>query len=499
MIAAIQGTISPPARGAEKFDAALMARTLAPYVEGETIGVVHIDVSRASPAPAVAMIARIVPDAAAELAETEKGIDGCLAALRRERVSDVYFVVSLGGPSMVPRMSLVLSPPEANRDLVRLRKDLSLRPEVELHSAAVASPENDRPARPELAEALAAAGDAAVQVVLMPPASSRRVIEELMPQFPKEIGGGPSTVLTHGISWAALAVDLSPAPAARLTIKSQDSASAEALRTKWLDLLKLAAQQKEVREVAPEFDKVVALLTPKLSGDRLSLAIDEKDVASAGMMVQLERALEKRREAAQRLQSINNLKQIGLALWTYYDSAKHFPPPATHTPDGKPLLSWRVAILPYTEHVQLYKQFHLDEAWDSPHNKALIEKMPSVFRSARSKAAKGMTNYLVPVGGGAVYSSMKDEPKINDITDGTSHTLMVVEVDDEHAVPWTKPEDLSFSPQDPKKGIGSLFEQGFCASFCDGSAHFLRKSIDRETLKALFTRAAGDPFDASKL
>ena len=48
-------------------------------------------------------------------------------------------------------------------------------------------------------------------------------------------------------------------------------------------------------------------------------------------------------------------------------------------PTGKALLSWRVALLPFLEENELYKQFHLDEAWDSDHNKKLLAKMPRVF------------------------------------------------------------------------------------------------------------------------
>jgi prepilin-type processing-associated H-X9-DG protein len=157
-----------------------------------------------------------------------------------------------------------------------------------------------------------------------------------------------------------------------------------------------------------------------------------------------------------------------------------------------------VAILPYTEYDKLYREFHLDEPWDSPHNKALIEKMPAVFRSPKSKSAKGYTNYVVPVGGGALYSTQNDEPTNRHITDGMSDTIMLVEVGDEHAVPWTKPDDLSFDPQEPSKGIGRLYERGFNAAFCDGSVHFNNKSVDDKTLKAIFTRAGGEPIDWSK-
>ena len=88
---------------------------------------------------------------------------------------------------------------------------------------------------------------------------------------------------------------------------------------------------------------------------------------------------------------------------------------------------------------------------------------------------------------GALYSSAKDEPTFKNITDGTSHTIMLVEVDDEHAVPWTKPDDMPFDPADPKKGVGSRYEQGFFAAYCDGSVRFIKKTIDPKTLKALMT------------
>ena len=60
-------------------------------------------------------------------------------------------------------------------------------------------------------------------------------------------------------------------------------------------------------------------------------------------------AVQKVREAAARVQCTSNLKQIGIALHSYHDAHKAFPAAATYDPQGKPLLSWRVALLPYIE------------------------------------------------------------------------------------------------------------------------------------------------------
>ena len=74
--------------------------------------------------------------------------------------------------------------------------------------------------------------------------------------------------------------------------------------------------------------------------------------------------------------------------------------------DGTPLLSWRVAILPYMGESEkaLYSQFKLTEPWDSPHNKGLLAKMPKVYAPVVAKDGekdKNVTHYLGFVGGGA--------------------------------------------------------------------------------------------------
>ena len=191
-------------------------------------------------------------------------------------------------------------------------------------------------------------------------------------------------------------------------------------------------------------------------------------------------------------QSSNNLRQIALAMHNYYSAHKSFPLPASRGADGKPLLSWRVAILPYVEEKALYDQFHLDEPWDSPNNRPLADKMPAVYRlSATKNKESGRTNYLLPVGNGAGFTA--DKPtEIKDITDGTVNTVMIVEVDDDHAAIWTKPEDWQFDPQQPAKGLGQFFDGRFNAAFFDGGVRAISASIDQKTLKALFTRAAGD-------
>jgi len=100
----------------------------------------------------------------------------------------------------------------------------------------------------------------------------------------------------------------------------------------------------------------------------------------------------------------------------------------------------------------------------------------------------------LPVGGGAVFDVDK-ATQFKDITDGSSNTFMVVEADDDHAVIWTKPEDLSFDAKDPTKGLGRFFNGGFNAVFCDGSVQSIPWPTDAteiHRLGCLFMRADGE-------
>jgi hypothetical protein len=190
----------------------------------------------------------------------------------------------------------------------------------------------------------------------------------------------------------------------------------------------------------------------------------------------------------------NNLKQIGLALHNYHDVHNAFPPQAIYDKDGKALLSWRVAVLPYLDQNELYKQFRLDEPWDSEHNKKLLAKIPPAYVSPQGKAsAVGGTFYQVLLGKMAFFEG-KRGIKIGDVVDGLSNTLMVVEAPTD--VPWTKPDDIPFDPDGKLPKVGGLFEPGFNALFGDGSVRFLSKDLKPEKLKALITRNGGEPVTA---
>ena len=198
------------------------------------------------------------------------------------------------------------------------------------------------------------------------------------------------------------------------------------------------------------------------------------------------------RSASGRARSMNNLKQIALAMHNYHDVNGRLPPAATSDKDGKPLLSWRVLILPYVEQAPLYRQFHLDEPWDSPHNKKLLTQVPPVFVLPEARWKTGETGYLGFVGKGAFFDGKKGLRFPADFPDGTSNTLMVVEA--EKSVPWSQPSDLPFDPARDVAKFG-FRKEGFLGAMCDGSVRLFSYKLKPSTLRYLIDRKDGMVID----
>jgi hypothetical protein len=171
--------------------------------------------------------------------------------------------------------------------------------------------------------------------------------------------------------------------------------------------------------------------------------------------------------------SSNNLKQLGLAMHIFHDAHRRFPHAASDGRFGKGRLSWRVALLPYIEQDQLYKQFKLGEPWDSPHNIKLLDRMPEIYRPVRGNAQPNTTFYQLFTGPEAIFR--EPEPlNLTQIRDGTSNTILIVEAG--RAVPWTAPEDIPYSSKGPLPQLGGMFGGDFHVAMADGDVHFMRRA-----------------------
>jgi RNA polymerase sigma factor (sigma-70 family) len=179
-----------------------------------------------------------------------------------------------------------------------------------------------------------------------------------------------------------------------------------------------------------------------------------------------------------------SMRRILLAMHAYHDDKGTLPPAALGDGKDRPLLSWRVALLPYLDEEDLYKEFKLDEPWDSAHNKKLLAKMPSVYGDAGNA-----TVYQVFVGPDAAFDGTNPK-KFDDIRDGLSHTILLAAA--AQPVPWTKPADLPFVAGKPLPKLGSMFKEGFHVAAADGAVLFVARPFNEKALRALITIAGGE-------
>ncbi len=178
----------------------------------------------------------------------------------------------------------------------------------------------------------------------------------------------------------------------------------------------------------------------------------------------------------------------------YLEAHGTFPPAAIRNGEGTPLLSWRVAILPFLGEDALFREFHLDEPWDGEHNKRLLKKMPSVYQRPASPASNGTTSTQAIVGRGAAFEGTEGQP-LSAFTDGVSNTVLVT-LQEKHPVPWTKPDDLALREVEPNfdspsmglpaQGIGRL------ALLADGTVRYFPNQPSPMTLRAIITRSGGE-------
>ena len=191
------------------------------------------------------------------------------------------------------------------------------------------------------------------------------------------------------------------------------------------------------------------------------------------------------------------------------DHDGRLPPAVLHDKEGRPLHTWRVLILPYIEQDLLFKEFRLDEPWDSEHNAALLHRMPKVY-SVPDRMPVGVgadrsdTFIQAFVGPGAAFEGPRGlRLSGEDFSDGISNTVFVVEA--REAVPWTKPADLTYEPDQALPLLGGVFtgqgrfslfgpnrSPGFHVAMGDASVRFLGPQVSEATLRAAITRNGGD-------
>ncbi len=236
-------------------------------------------------------------------------------------------------------------------------------------------------------------------------------------------------------------------------------------------------------------------------------------------------AVQSVREAAARVQSENNLKQIALALHSFNDAYRRLPPAVVYSKEGRPLYSWRVLILPFIEGDHIYKQFKLDEPWDSRNNIRLLGAMPPVYLHPNQDVTRDTSSTCYQVFNGpatdrvrpwaAFVSSpnfpLRPFPLVQgtapvfergivtrmpaSFPDGTSNSILLAEAAE--TIPWTKPGDLAYDPHGPLPKLGGFFRDRFIVCMADGSTRFVDpRQVSEITLRNAITVNDGIPLGA---
>jgi prepilin-type N-terminal cleavage/methylation domain-containing protein len=233
------------------------------------------------------------------------------------------------------------------------------------------------------------------------------------------------------------------------------------------------------KEKGPHFTLVELLVVIAIMGVLISFLLPPVPVA---------------REAARRMQCLNNLKQIVIAFHNYHDEYGSFPPVYTIDENGKPLHSWRVLILPYIEQAALYKKIRLDEPWDSEYNRQFHSEAPSIFRCPSCYPRESLP---VPAPAGSFYSVIDgaeaaffgSQAKSTISKEQQNNTIFLVER--RMPVNWMSPSgEITFETackgiNVDAMGISSYHPGGSIVALGDGSVHFYSDSTDNETLRKM--------------
>ena len=188
-------------------------------------------------------------------------------------------------------------------------------------------------------------------------------------------------------------------------------------------------------------------------------------------------------EGQRRAMSVANLTKVAEAMRVHAEKYKGFPPRVSKSGSGITTLSWRVELLPYLGYEELYKKFNKNVPWNREPNKSLLQYIPDCYVSPERFDTN--TNLVVPANAKFLFGTQDKMRRFHQVEDGLDNTVMLLEVNDSLAVPWTAPSD--FHPKDPYKmrsTLGGLRKDGTFAAWANGWTFLLSKSLsDQELFK----------------
>jgi hypothetical protein len=343
--------------------------------------------------------------------------------------------------------------------------------------------------------ALEATKEFPIQCAMLLPEYVHKTFQEIKPELPESLGGGPAEWLLEGAKWISIGVDSQKATA-QIVIQSGSEESAKTFAKNLPKLLRSVVNKSVPdKESSLALTVLIGMIKPERTGDRVfvSLTDDENNQSLLQFGAMVASSIMTPISAST---TSNRLKQFALGFHYYMSAYEAFPTYLNMAKTkAKSGLSWRVHILPFIGFQELYEEFKLDEAWDSPHNIKLLPKMPAIYSPLSDmnetvEIQPHYTTYVAPIGSKTVFG--QDEPmEFRNITDGTSNTIAFVELKREHAIPWTSPEEYPFDESNPTAKLRNYNGKTVIALF-DGFVTNVKLDLPKETWLALFTRNGGE-------
>jgi hypothetical protein len=315
-------------------------------------------------------------------------------------------------------------------------------------------------------------------IVIALPAEAR---EELAALWPVEL---PLAPLPEPISPSQIASDvlrivvsfrLPPEPEMMIHIETVDASAANRVKGLLENALTLAGDAKSLIEIKVELANVSLFATP------------EAFVKVASAIIAPARA------QSLHMRKMNSIKQVMLAFHNYFATEKHFPPRVFTDADGRPLMSWRVSILPYLDQEAFYRELSLDQPWDSEDNRQYTSTLIMTYCDDVEPTNK--TTIRAPVFPGSFWDGDGPPKTGRDVRDGLSNTIAIIDAPPSAAVEWANPDPWILSKDDPMSDVFGD-RDSVRVGMLDGAAIVLdRKEMTNEKLKALLTIAGGEVID----